>query len=134
MANWEGHKPATRAVLLDVITTATSGSAKLSLSDRILFNACEFWASVRNHTLLCQLAADADSQLQAAETSFTMIGLAEQANVVRRARLTLTEPGSERLLPQVVEDIERVLADHEEYIDQTIAEFANRQSRDRRRS
>ena len=131
MANWGGHKPATRAVLLDVITTATSGSAKLSLSDRILFNACEFWASVRNHTLLGQLAEDADSQLQAAETSFAMIGLAEEAGIVRGARLTLAGSPSEALLSQVVENIERALAD-QEHIDQTIAEFADRQSRGRR--
>jgi hypothetical protein len=133
MANWEGHKPATSAVLLDVITTATTGSAKLSLSDRVLFNACEFWASVRNHTLLGQLAEDADSQLQAAETSFTVVGLADEAEVVRAARLALAGCGSETLLPQAVADIERALVDHEEYIDQTIADFAHRQSRDRQR-
>ena len=133
MSNWEGHKPATSAVLLDVITTATSGSAKLSLSDRVLFNACEFWASVRNHTLLGQLKEEADTQLQAAETSFTVIGLAKEANVVRCARLALADPENQTPLPQVVESIESALADNEEYIDQKLAEFANKQSRDRRR-
>ncbi len=133
MANWEGHKAATSAVLLDVITTATTGSAKLSLSDRVLFNACEFWAAVRNRTLLGQLAEDADSQLQAAETSFTVIGLADQANVVRSARLALAGRRPETLLPQAVANMERALVDHEEYIDQTIAEFAHKQSRDRQR-
>ena len=34
--NWEGHKPATSAELLNVITTATTGSAKPSQSDRVL--------------------------------------------------------------------------------------------------
>jgi hypothetical protein len=133
MTNWEGHKPATSAVLLDVITTATTGSAKLSLSDRVLFNACEFWASVRNHTLLGQLSEDADSQLQAAETSFTVIGLAKEANVVHCARLALAHPRHQTPLPQVVENIESTLANNEEYIDQMIAEFANKQSRNRRR-
>jgi hypothetical protein len=133
MANWEGHKPATSAVLLDVITTATTGSAKLSLSDRVLFNACEFWASVRNHTLLGQLSEDVDSQLQSAETSFTVIGLAKEANIVHCARLTLADPEHQTLLPQVVENIESALANSEEHIDQMIAEFANKQSRERRR-
>jgi hypothetical protein len=133
MSNWEGHKPTTSAVLLDVITTATTGSAKLSLSDRVLFNACEFWAAVRNHTLLGQLSEEADTQLQAAETSFTVIGLAKEANVVRCARLALADPENQTPLPQVVESIESALANNEEYIDQMLAEFANKRSRDRRR-
>jgi hypothetical protein len=132
MANWEGHKPATSAVLLDVITTATTGSAKLSLSDRVLFNACEFWASVRNHTLVGQLGEDADTQLQAAETSFTVIGLAKEAQVVHFARLALADPEHPAALPQVVENIENALANSEGYIDQVIAEYANKQFRERR--
>jgi len=132
MANWEGHKPATSAVLLDVITTATTGSAKLSLSDRVLFNACEFWASVRNNTLLGQLGEDADTQLQAAETSFTVIGLAKEAQAVHLARLALADAEHPAPLPEVVERIESALVDSEGYIDHVIAEYANKQSRERR--
>ena len=132
MTHWEGHKPVTSAVLLDVITTATTGSAKLSLSDRVLFNACEFWASVRNRTLLGQLSEDADSQLKAAETSFTVIGLTKEAGVVHGARIALADPTSTTPLSQVVENIESTLAESEDYIDQMLADYANKQARDRR--
>ena len=35
---WDGHKPATSAVLLDVITTAATGSAKVTRADRVLLH------------------------------------------------------------------------------------------------
>jgi hypothetical protein len=121
--NWEGHKPATSAELLNVITTATTGSAKLSRSDRVLFTVCEFWASARNRTLLAQLADDAVSQLRAAEIAFTAIGLSKAASIVRRARLDLTE--SNATVPtQIVENMENALADNDEPVDQVIADFA----------
>jgi hypothetical protein len=121
--NWEGHKPATSAELLNVITTATTGSAKLSQSDRVLFTVCEFWASARNRTLLAQLADDAVSQLRAAEIAFTVIGLSKAASIVHRARLDLTE--SDAPVPtQIVENMENALADNDEPVDQVIADFA----------
>jgi hypothetical protein len=121
--NWEGHKPATSAELLNVITTATTGSAKLSQSDRVLFTVCEFWASARNRTLLAQLADDAVSQLRAAEIAFTAIGLSKAASIVRRARLALTESNAP-VPTQIVENMENALADNDEPVDQVIADFA----------
>jgi hypothetical protein len=121
--NWEGHKPATSAELLNVITTATTGSAKLSQSDRVLFTVCEFWASARNRTLLAQLADDAVSQLRAAEIAFTAIGLSKAASIVRRARLDLTE-STAPVPTQIVENMENALADNDEPVDQVIADFA----------
>ncbi|MDT5260983.1 MAG: hypothetical protein QOD10_6063 [Mycobacterium sp.] len=121
--NWEGHKPATSAELLNVITTAATGSARLSQSDRVLFTVCEFWASARNRTLLAQLADDAVSQLRAAEIAFTVIGLSKAASIVHRARLDLTE--SDAPVPtQIVENMENALADNDEPVDQVIADFA----------
>src|SRR3979490_1514843 len=89
--NWDGHQPATSARLLDVMTTATSGSAKVSRSEKVLFTACEFWASARNHNLLGQLCDEEITQLRAAEASFTAIGLTQVASVLRRARVDLVE-------------------------------------------
>ena len=121
--NWEGHKPATSAELLNVITTAATGSARLSQSDRVLFTVCEFWASARNRTLLAQLADDAVSQLRAAEIAFTAIGLSKAASIVRRARLDLTE-STAPVPTQIVENMENALADNDEPVDQVIADFA----------
>jgi hypothetical protein len=129
--NWQGHKAATSAELLNIITTATTGSAKLSRSDRVLFTVCEFWASARNRTLLTQLADDAVSQLRAAEIAFTAMGLSNAGSIVRRARMDLAE--SNALVPsvQMVENMENALADNYESVDQVIADFADQQAQHR---
>ncbi len=129
--NWEGHQPATSERLLDVMTTATSGSAKVSRSEKVLFTACEFWASARNRNLLGQLSDDAITQLRAAEASFTVIGLTQVAGVLRRARIDLTETDSPPPLHNVAENIEKCLADSGEPVDQVLAEFASELARNR---
>jgi hypothetical protein len=111
--------------LLDVMTTATTGSARISRSEKALFTACEFWASARNRSLLGQLADDALTQLRAAEASFTVIGLTQVASVLRRARAELMETDPPPLLRDVVENIEKCLADSGEPVDQALADFAS---------
>jgi hypothetical protein len=129
--NWEGHKPATSAELLNVMTTATTGSAKLSRADRVLFTVCEFWASARNRTLLAQLADDPVSHLRAAEIAFTAIGLSNAGSIVRRARMDLAESNPPIPVAQIVENMENALADNCEPVDQVIADFADQQARAR---
>ena len=113
------------------MTTATTGSAKLSRSDRVLFTVCEFWASARNRTLLAQLADDPVSQLRAAEIAFTVVGLSNAARIVHRARLDLIEPNAPVPLTQIVENMENALADNDESVDQVLADFADQQARGR---
>lgn len=128
--DWEGHEPDTSARLLDVLITATTGSAKLSRSDRILFVACEFWAAARNHSLYEQLSSGGLAQLQEAEEAFTAIGLHTAAGFLRLGRLALSVDPPTPLL-QVAENIETWLADVDEPVDVMIAEFAKKQASDR---
>ena len=129
--DWEGHKPATSALLLDVITTATTGSAKVSRADRVLFTACEFWASARNGSLLSQLSDDPVTQLRAAEAAFTVIGLKKAAGIVQRARMDMMKTAPPVPLEAVTNSLERELATLDEPVDQMIADFANNQALDR---
>jgi hypothetical protein len=129
--DWGGHKPATSALLLDVITTATTGSAKVSRADRVLFTACEFWASARNGTLLGQLSDDPVTQLRAAEAAFTVIGLRKAASIVQSGRLEMMKTSPPVPLKVVTDAIERELATLDEPVDQMIADFANKQALDR---
>jgi hypothetical protein len=128
---WEGHKPATSALLLDVITTATTGSAKVSRADRVLFTACEFWASARNGSLLSQLSEDPVTQLRAAEAAFTVIGLRTAAGIVQRARMDMMKTSPPVPLQAIANNLEKELAALEEPVDQMIADFANNQALDR---
>ena len=129
--DWEGHKPATSALLLDVITTATTGSAKVSRADRVLFTACEFWASARNGSLLSQLSDDPVTQLRAAEAAFTVIGLKKAAGIVQRARMDMMKTSPPVPLEAVTNSLEKELAALDEPVDQMIADFANSQALDR---
>ena len=129
--HWAGHKPATSALLLDVITTAATGSAKVSRADRVLFTACEFWASARNGSLLVQLSEDPVTQLRAAEAAFTVIGLKAAAGIVQRGRLEMMKPSPPVPLQFVTDTLERELAALDEPVDQMIADFANKQASDR---
>ena len=131
IGNWEGHQPATSERLLDVMTTATTGSAKVSRSEKALFTACEFWASARNRTLLGQLSDDAITQLRAAEVSFTVIGLTQVAKVLRRARVDLTEIDPPPALSDVAENIEKDFAGSGEPVDQALADYASELARAR---
>jgi len=128
---WDGHKPATSAVLLDVITTAATGSAKVTRADRVLFTACEFWASARNGSLLSQLSDDPVNQLRAAEAAFTVIGLRNAAGIVQRGRMDMMRTNPPVPLQAVTETLEKELAMLDEPVDQMIADFADKQALDR---
>ena len=126
-SDWEGHNPTTSVALLDVITTAATGSAKVSRADRVLFTTCEFWASARNRTLVEQLSEDAVSQLARAEVAFLAIGLPRSAEVIQRGRVALSQGNRPGSLQEVVQTIERSLAETDEPVDRMIADYANAQ-------
>ena len=129
MTHWVGHEATTSAALLDVIITAATGAARPSHTDRILFTACEFWASAQNCTLIEQLREDPLPQLQAAEAAFAEMGLAGVGGIVRRGRERLTDCPEWASLAQVARSIEESLADIDEPVDQRIAAYADQQAR-----
>jgi hypothetical protein len=130
-SDWSGHEHDTSAMLLDVLTTATSGSAKISMADRVLFTACEFWAAARNGSLREQLRGDPLARLRAAEAAFNAIGLTKATRVLHHARMALTENASPAALRHVVEFIETSMADLDEPVDRIIAAYAAHQALDR---
>src|ERR1700722_3571928 len=89
MAAWDRHKPGTSNALIDLLTTAHTGRTRFSDSQRALFTACEFWAASQNGSLSAHLGNDIESRLEAAETSFVMIGLPKTAGILKRARVQL---------------------------------------------
>jgi hypothetical protein len=129
MPDWSGHERNTTAMLLDVLTTATTGSAKISRANRVLFTACEFWAAARNGSLLEQLHENALAQLRAAEAAFTVIGLTKTPGVLHHGRLALTQSDPPVTLQSVVEFIETSLAELDEPVDRMIADYAASQSK-----
>jgi hypothetical protein len=131
MPDWSGHERDTSAMLLDVLTTATTGSAKISRANRVLFTACEFWAAARNGSLIGQLRGNPLAQLRAAEAAFTVIGLTKAPSVLHHGRRALTESDPPVSLQSVVEFIETSLAELDEPVDRMIAAYAAQQALDR---
>jgi len=131
MPDWSGHERDTTAMLLDVLTTATTGSAKISRANRVLFTACEFWAAARNGSLLEQLRENPLAQLRAAEAAFTVIGLTKAPGVLHHGRLALTQSDPPVTLQSVVEFIETSLAELDEPVDRMIADYAGSLTLDR---
>jgi hypothetical protein len=131
MPDWSGHERDTSAMLLDVLTTATTGSAKISRANRVLFTACEFWAAARNGSLMGQLRGNPLTQLRAAEAAFTVIGLTKAPSVLHHGRRALTESDPPVSLQSVVEFIETSLAELDEPVDRMIAAYAAQQALDR---
>ena len=129
MPDWSGHERNTTAMLLDVLTTATTGSAKISRANRVLFTACEFWAAARNGSLMEQLRENAVAQLRAAEAAFTVIGLTKAPGVLHHGRLALTQSDPPAALQSVVEFMETSLAELDEPVDRMIADYAASQSK-----
>jgi hypothetical protein len=127
---WEGHKPGTSSVLLDLATTAASGRVRFSWSERALFTACEFWAAARNQSLGIHLSDDPREQLQAAEGSFEAMGLSKTATIIRRGRVKLvgSYPVPSR---QVAKEIEIALASIDEPVDEVLENFANTRAQEK---
>jgi hypothetical protein len=131
MPNWKGHRPATSAVLVDLLTTAHTGGVRFSRSERVLFTACEFWAAARNRALAGLLCDDADGQLYAAEQAFKTIGLNKAALVLRSGHMKLTEIDRPLPLQRVAAAIENALAAIDEPVDEVIANYATEQALER---
>jgi hypothetical protein len=123
MAAWDRHKPGTSNALLDLLTTAHTGRTRFSHSQRALFTACEFWAASQNGSLSAHLGNDIESRLEAAETSFVVIGLPKTARILKRARMQL---GADSPAPtkRVIQEIEDALTAIDEPIDDTFEHFA----------
>jgi hypothetical protein len=124
MPEWNGHERDTSVELLDVLTTVTTGSARICRADRILFTACEFWAAARNRSLTEQLREKPTAQLLAAEAAFTVIGLTKAATLLHHGRMALMEGDPPVSSQHVAEFIETSFADLDEPIDRMIAAYA----------
>ena len=124
MAEWKGHMAATRGALLAAMGRATAAPETISQSDRVLFTACEFWASAMNDGLFSRLRLDAIAQLEAASAAFHVIGVHKVEAVLQRGQTALTSRGPLVSLQQVCESMQMELATMDEPVDRLLAEFA----------
>ena len=124
MADWNGHLPATTAALFAVLMRATAAPDTVSQYDRVLFTACEFWASARHRGLLPDLSDDAIARLSAAESAFRAVGAHKAAAILQREHSALAHRDPIVSLQNVCTVMETALAHSDEPVDQLLADFA----------
>ena len=133
MAIWGGHKPATSAVLLVLLTKASAGGASFSYAERVLFIACEFWAAVRNRTLHDYLTDDAQTKIREAEEAFGAMRLPGVGKLLRQGYLESKGADPPQSLAQLAAHMEDQLAHIEEPVDEAIEQFVCRWLSDQQR-
>jgi hypothetical protein len=126
MAIWEGHKQATSAALLVLLTKASAGGASFSYAEQVLFVACEFWAAVRNRTLHDYLTDDAHTKIREAEEAFRAMRLTGVGALLRQGYLESTGADPPQSLAQTAANMEDKLAHIEGPVDEAIEQFVCR--------
>ena len=126
MAIWDGHKPATSAALLVLLTRASAGGESFSYAERVLFVACEFWAAVRNRTLHDYLTDEGQKKIREAEEAFRAMRLTGVGALLRLGYLESTGADLPQSLAQMAANMEDQLAHIEGTVDEAIEQFVCR--------
>ena len=88
--SWLGHLEITSNCLLSILERSAGGAADISIAERSLFMACEFWAAARSRTLVLHLGANVpetfcgNSETLIPLFSSALAGVAAQSNTPRR--------------------------------------------------
>jgi hypothetical protein len=126
VGNWTGHRPATSAAILALLTKACEGGKSFSYSERVLFVACEFWAAARGGELQRYLIEESRSKLREAEEAFGAIGLTQLESVLHRSIIAIEAPSSSTAVVRVLEELEKRFALIEEPVDEALETFARK--------
>lgn len=122
--NWPGHLEITSKSLLSILEKAASGASDISIAERSLFMACEFWAATKARSLARHLGANAHETLQVMGTIFATVGAPAFASDLDAACTDLTaRPGDVRRLKCINALQNRLLAT-DEPVDTLLARFA----------
>ena len=79
---WSGHLPMTQRQLLSIVERATPSVSNITVPERALFMACEFWAAVKGRELYAHWRSSAEANLRTLMTIFEAIGLFELADAL----------------------------------------------------
>ena len=124
---WRGHLRSTRYVLEPLLLRcAEEENPRISLPERLLFNACEFWAAVANRCLIRHLGRAPHWRLAMATDAFEGCGAIRVARVLRRQASALPTKPSGETVEQTVAALEAALLPMSQEIDTALARFANR--------
>jgi len=125
-ATWPGHLEITSRSLLSILVRSTTDAdpSRISIAERSLFMACEFWAATKGRTLVAHLGTNASEPLRIMGTIFAAIGAAGVARDLDAALVDLAAtPGAMHRRRRIVTLQNRLLAT-DEPVDTLLARFA----------
>ena len=84
-APWPGHHPVTQQALMAIMVNASSGTDKFKWPERILYTACERWATIARADPEVDVAPGYVERLQIDRFAFTAIGAEHVARSLESA-------------------------------------------------
>ena len=123
-ASWPGHLEITSKSLLSILERSTNGAGDISIAERSLFMACEFWAAIKTRTLAQHLGANASGTLPIMGMIFSTLGATGVARDIDAARTDLATMAGDRHRQRCVNDLQNRLLLTEEPVDTLLARFA----------
>ena len=122
---WRGIYPIT-AFAHDALRhkLESEGEAALSVPEKTLLVACEFWAAANRGAIGARFESDAVKQLLAATTAFTQLGALQVAAKLRSAVTQLTRGPTPVPYAEVAVWLEEEVVRTDDVVDDLIARFA----------
>ena len=122
--DWSGHLETTSQRLLSILERATTGASDISVAERCLFMACEFWAATKSRNLEVHLGAAATDTLPVIGSIFTAIGAPGVAGDVDVAFADLSASRGAAHRQRCIGVLQNRLLISEEPVDRLLARFA----------
>ena len=81
-SKWPGHRPATRGRLCAILDNAAHRPGGLSIAERALLAACDFWSAAVTQSLAWHLGANPQLRLRSVAAIYRAIGAKRAARAV----------------------------------------------------
>jgi len=123
---WPGHRPGTRIRLQAILDTAAVRSGGLTLAERALLAACEFWSATATQSLARYLGSNPELRLRSLATIYLAMGAKRAARVMELALGELPHARSEAHRQQQIATLEVMLIRIRGAVEELLSRFAAR--------
>jgi hypothetical protein len=124
VGSWPGHLDITSRRLLSILERAAEGANDISIAERSLFMACEFWAATKGRTLALHLGASAPETLEIMSTIFTAIGAASVARDLDATTIDLAAATGDVPRERCLNALQNRLLATDDPVDRLLARYA----------
>ena len=123
---WPGHAPATRGCLGAILDEAALRPGGLSLAERALLMACEFWSAVATQSLVCHLGAIPEQRLDSLASVFRAMGAKRAARAMQSTVQELARISGGWQRERRIAALETAMVKLRVVVDESLSRFAYR--------